>query len=115
VNVIDHLVAADFWYSLDPAEPYFPRSLESQGFIHCTQGLETLLAVANDFHQDEPGDFLLLAVDEDRISAPVRWESGYPHIYGPLNRDAIVRVYSMIRQHDGSFELPSNAGARPRR
>jgi uncharacterized protein (DUF952 family) len=115
VNVIFHLVAADFWYSLDPAEPYLPRSLESQGFIHCSQGLETLLAVANDYYQDEPADFLLLAVDEDRVSALVRWESGYPHLCGPLNRDAIVTVYSMIRQQDGSFELPSNAGARPRR
>jgi uncharacterized protein (DUF952 family) len=108
MNVIYHLVLADYWYSQDPASPYLPNDFESDGFIHCTRGSSLLLQVANTYYQDMPGEFLLLVIDESQVSAEIKYENGFPHIYGALNRDAIVAIYSMIRHDDGCFELPAN-------
>lgn len=57
-----------------------------------------------------PGEFLLLAIDESQVSAEIKYENGFPHIYGSLNRDAIVAVHSMPRHADGHFALPTHLG-----
>jgi len=105
-HVIYHLVPADDWHATSLTSPYLPRDFENDGFIHCTRGLTLLLQVANTFYRDVPGEFLLLVLDERRISADVKYERGFPHIYGPLNRNAILAVYPMVRRDDGCFELP---------
>ena len=107
MNIIYHLVLADHWHSQDPTSPYLPSDFESDGFIHCTRGSNLLLQVANTYYQDTPGEFLLLMIDESQVSAEIKYENGFPHIYGPLNRDAIVAVHSMTRHDDGRFELPT--------
>jgi len=111
MSIIYHLVPADYWHGLNPTTSYLPRDLENDGFIHCTRGLDLLLQVANTFYRDVPGEFLLLVIDERQISAEIKYEDGFPHIYGPLNQDAIVAVHTMPRHTDGRFELPTG-GAR---
>ena len=107
MNIIYHLVPADHWHGLNPTTPYIPRDFESDGFIHCTRGLNLLLQVANTYYRTVPGAFLLLVIDESRVSAEVKYEGGFPHIYGPLNQDAIASVHTMPRHDDGRFELPT--------
>lgn len=106
VSIIYHLSPADYWRGLDPAASYLPGDFEHDGFIHCTRGLDLLLQVANTFYRDAPCEFLLLVIEKSRVSAEIKYEGGFPHIYGPLNRDAIVAVHTMGRYTDGCFELP---------
>lgn len=87
------------------------------GFIHCTRQPEVLLEVANRFYRDRPGDFVVLVIDPARLRAPVRDEPPahpapvaslgttvlFPHIYGPLNREAVVEVRAAERNADGTF------------
>ena len=35
-------------------------------------------------------DLILLEIDADRLSAELRWENGFPHLYGPLELEAVV-------------------------
>ena len=35
-------------------------------------------------------DLVLLEIDTDRLSAELRWEDGFPHLYGPLELEAVV-------------------------
>ena len=107
MNIVCHLVPADYWHSLGPAAPYLPRDFESDGFIHCTRGLGSLLRVANTYYRDASGEFLLLVIVESRVSAEIKYENGFPHIYGPLNREAIIAIHTMPRHADGRFELPT--------
>lgn len=65
-----------------------------------------LLQVASTYYRDAPGEFLLLVIVESRVSAEIKYENGFPHIYGPLNRDTIVAAHSMVRHDNGRFELP---------
>ena len=107
MSIIYHLVPADHWHRHDPTAVYLPRDFTSDGFVHCTRGLDVLLGVANTLYRDVPGEFLLLAIDEGRVSAQTRDENGFPHIYGPVDRDAIVAVHNMLRHENGHFELPT--------
>jgi len=113
-----HLVQAEHFNSIPADRPYLPIDYERDGFVHCTQGAGLLLRVANAFYKDVPGEFVVLVIDEDRLAAPVKHEppipvSGgepipfngvlFPHIYGPINRDAIVDVVGVRRDAQGVF------------
>ena len=70
--------------------------LADEGFIHlCT--LEQLAGVAERYYRGVP-DLVLLHVDESRLGAPLVHEQlgeapeAFPHLYGPLNVDAVVLV-----------------------
>ena len=61
------------------------------------------------------GDLVLLCVAVDRLSAPLRYEPGdpgsdelFPHLYGPLNTDAVLRTAPMVQGPDG-FVFPAQA------
>lgn len=63
-------------------------------------------------------DLVLLCVAPDRLRAPLRYEVGdtgsdelFPHLYGPLNADAVVRALPFAEGSDG-FALPVGAGDR---
>jgi uncharacterized protein (DUF952 family) len=86
-------------------------SLETEGFIHCTDGAAEMVVTANRHYAAEPGAFVVLTVDLDSISSPWRVEDPgriYPHIFGPIDRAAIVAVVDAPRAPDGTF-LPFEA------
>jgi uncharacterized protein (DUF952 family) len=111
-----HLVPAADWRAIAPGQPYAPPSLAAEGFIHCTASPEVLLHVANSFYAGVPGDFLVLEIALARVRAPVRFEPPaspppgsplaselFPHIYGPLNIDAVAAVRPARRAPGGAF------------
>jgi uncharacterized protein (DUF952 family) len=106
-KIIYHLTPADYYNSLPAEQPYRPREFDRDGFIHCTTGEERLLLVADTLYRRVPGEFLLLMIDERKVTSPVKYENSggilFPHIYGALNRDAIVRVVAVGRREDGTF------------
>lgn len=117
MSVILHLIPAAEYQAVPAGEPLRPASLDSEGFIHCTGDADTLLSVANKFYRAVPGDFLVLEVDPARVTAALRYEPPappppptdplagrlFPHLYGPLNREAIVAVRAVTRAPDGTF------------
>lgn len=113
-----HLVPAAYFHSLPAAEPYLPAEFAADGFIHCTREPEVLLEVANRFYRHAPGDMLVLVIDTEKVAAEVKWEPPthpdgtptqpgnerlFPHIYGPLNRGAIIEMHPAARAPDGAF------------
>jgi uncharacterized protein (DUF952 family) len=69
---------------------YEPSSLAEEGFIHFSTPAQ-LLGVANERFRGVD-DLVLLVVDDDRLTAPVKYEDTFPHLYGPLNLDAVIAV-----------------------
>ena len=101
-----HLVPAAVWEATDPAAPYAAASLETEGFIHCTDGLEPLGATFQRHYGEDPRPFLTLTLDLDALGVPWRFDfpgSPYPHIYGPIDRAAILGVSRVERDSDGRF------------
>ena len=101
-----HLVPRPYFEAQDPHSEYRPEAFAQEGFIHCTDGADELILTANRHCRADLRPYLVLEIDLSRVAAPVRYEDPrriYPHIYGPLNRDAIVSVRAMKRQPDGTF------------
>jgi uncharacterized protein (DUF952 family) len=106
-----HLVAAEYYRDCDSAAPYTPEPFADEGFIHCTDGAQNVADVANRYYKDDRRMYIALVIDTSRVTSEIRYEDEariYPHIYGPLNRDAIVTILPMLREADGTF-LPPRA------
>ena len=92
--LIYHIVLPDAWAAFDTGL-YEARSLETEGFIHCSFA-EQLDAVIERYYNGEER-VVVLEIESDRLMSRMIKEPStnseiYPHIYGPINRDAIVRV-----------------------
>ncbi len=95
---------------------YTADSLASEGFIHCSTPAQ-IVDTANRYYPGQRG-LLLRAIDSPRVTAEVRYENTtggrelYPHIYGPLNLDAVTAALPFEPGPDGRFtHLPEGAPA----
>ncbi|MFD5638056.1 DUF952 domain-containing protein [Streptomyces sp. NPDC127077] len=75
------------------------RTLQEEGFIHCSlrRQLPAVAAMVYGSYTG-PDELVVLVVDAERLTAPVRFEAmtpggeEFPHIYGPITVDAVVDV-----------------------
>jgi glutathione S-transferase len=111
--VIFHIAEAADWAAAQAAGSYRistrGRTLAEEGFIHAARR-EQLLEVAERWYADA-GPLLVLTIDPDLLSAPVREDEvapgvAYPHVYGPLDLPAVVGVAPLERAPGGGFVLP---------
>jgi uncharacterized protein (DUF952 family) len=106
VRLTYHLTPKAWWDVADPNGPLSAPSLATEGFIHCTDGAVEMVATANRHYRADPGEFVVLTVDLERISSVWRVEDPgrtYPHIFGLIDRAAIVAVVPAPRDADGGF------------
>lgn len=106
MSIIYCLVPQSYWEKFVNKEEYVPRDYEQEGFIHTTKGDELLFKVANRVYAQYTGQLLVLVIDEKNVRSEVKYETAkggnlYPHIYGPLNTDAITEVRAMKREDKG--------------
>ena len=111
MSIIFHITQRAAWERAQEEGSYRTGSLKSEGFIHCsTQG--QVLPVANLLYKGV-NDLVLLVIDENKLGAEVKYErpaphikNEFPHLYGELNLDAVLRVVDFPPQEDGTFKLP---------
>lgn len=109
MSTIYHITAEGEWRKAQAAGSYAADSLAAQGFIHLSTR-EQVVWVGNRFYRGQAG-LVLLCVDTGRLRAELRYEESepgqrFPHLYGPLNLDAIAAVHPFPPAADGSFSLP---------
>ncbi|MFM9446354.1 DUF952 domain-containing protein [Streptomyces acidiscabies] len=67
------------------------RTLQDEGFVHCsTRG--QLAGTAALVYGDDHVDLVVLVIDPDRLGVPVKYEGGFPHVYGAVPVGAVVDV-----------------------
>jgi uncharacterized protein (DUF952 family) len=112
-----HITSRPEWQSAEKRGVFAASSLMSEGFIHCSTP-QQVVQVANALYRGQSG-LVLLVVDETRLKPEVRWEAPagapaqgvsdadlFPHIYGPVNVDAVVSVLDFNPDPAGTFSLP---------
>jgi uncharacterized protein (DUF952 family) len=111
VNVIYHITKRDDWQNAMPSGTYRGDTLDTEGFIHCSTA-DQVVRTANKYYRGESG-LVLFHIDPERVNAEVKYEASpsdsndkFPHIYGPLNMDAIVRIVDFPPGTDGTFQMP---------
>jgi uncharacterized protein (DUF952 family) len=86
-------------------------TLAEQGYIHAS-GAAQVAGVANAFYADAGEDLVLLVIDPGRVRAEIRYEdvpgadAPFPHIYGPLNTDAVLETQPFSPARDDTFTFP---------
>ena len=112
-ELILHATSRSAWSAAQARGQYFADSLAGEGFIHCSK-VDQVLRVANTFFAGQVG-LVLLVIDPGRLTSELRWDPGadlptelFPHIYGPINLDAVLQVVDFEPGADGKFHLPGS-------
>jgi uncharacterized protein (DUF952 family) len=104
--MIFHLLPLGSWRT-NPDAAYVPGTVGVTPFVHASPDEATMLAVANAFYRDAGEPLVVLALDETRLYAPLKWEaadpSPPPHVYGPLERAAVTSVRYLRADAAGRF------------
>ena len=117
--MIFHITSQTDWKEAQAHGVYTAPSLANEGFIHCST-LSQVLPVAENFYKGQTG-LVLLVIDPTLLSSTLKWEppSGgtppqgvpasemFPHIYGPINLNAVAKVVDLESNPDGIFILPN--------
>ena len=124
-RIIYHMCDVDAFNTLTAAgKLYYPPTYSQDGFIHATEDPHSLIEVANYFYKTTPGKWVCLSIDQSKLrSAKVIYEKPlpvgnieafdhkstgqstpqFPHIYGGLPKDSVLRYYKIVRSEDGMF------------
>lgn len=107
-----HITTDAAFAAADAAKGYVDPSLEREGFIHCSTP-EQVLIPANERFAGRP-DLVLLVIDPSVLSSKLVFEDSYgsgnefPHIYGPIDVDAVTAIVPFPCGDDGTFALPAS-------
>ncbi len=110
--MIFHITKNEIWKRAQAKETLETQTLASEGFIHCSK-IDQLIRVANSLYKGHTG-LVLLEIDTRLVTGEIRHENLeggqelFPHIYGALNLDAVVRAVKFQPREDGTFALPSH-------
>jgi uncharacterized protein (DUF952 family) len=108
--MILHFCGRADWQAALAAGSYRADTLATQGFIHCSTAVQVHVP-ANAIAYGRT-DLVLLHIDEARLPVPPVWEAGdpldpggmlFPHVYGPIPVEAVVKVTDYLPGPDGSF------------
>lgn len=117
--MIYHIAERQTWREAQQHGDYRTGSLEADGFIHCSTGTQ-VLPVAEQYYPGQRG-LLVLMIDPALLTSDLKWEppSGgapppgvaedeqFPHVYGPINLDAVVKVLDLETAPDGKHTVPA--------
>ncbi|PSB51693.1 DUF952 domain-containing protein [Chamaesiphon polymorphus] len=109
MNTILHITSADRWTKAKNLGSYSSDTLAREGFIHCST-LSQVVGSANRFFKGLK-DLVILVIDIDRVTPEIRYEGTdpnnlFPHIYGELNIDSVIKVIALETDMNDLFILP---------
>lgn len=101
------LVSGEAYETALASGSHAPASLATEHFIHGSP-FNQLNRVANKYYKEIAG-VRLLVVALAKIGPEVKWEPAtgglYPHIYGAMNMDAVVKAYPVQPGANGDFDF----------
>ena len=94
--MIYHVTTKSQWEEALSKGFYEVESLQKEGFIHMSK-VDQVEGVLNRYYQNVP-HLVLLHVEETKVTAEIKFELSpsvnqeFPHVFGPINIDAVVKV-----------------------
>ena len=96
---IFHIADQKTWQGAKDNPEYLGDTLSIHGFIHCCTSEQIERVLKKWFEGKE--NLVLLELDTDILSAPIKYENLeggeelFPHIYGPINTNAVISEKSI--------------------
>jgi len=94
--IIYHVTSAADWKAAQERGAYESPSLPNEGFIHCSQ--EEQVAGVLERYFSGKKDLVKLVINTDKLKSQFIYEwspsttDTFPHVYGPINLDAVIEV-----------------------
>jgi uncharacterized protein (DUF952 family) len=108
-KIIFHIAKKNWWDTQKDKEHYISENFHEEDFIHCSTRAQ-LHATANRYYLAEPVIYLL-HLDTALLSAELKYEMSpslqqfFPHIYGPINKEAILNAEEMSKPAGDTWQL----------
>jgi uncharacterized protein (DUF952 family) len=109
-RVIYHMCRRAEWAAAEVAGSYRGSSQDAaDGFIHFSTAEQ--IGESARKHRAGQGDLVLVTVDAARLGAALKWEPSrggalFPHLYGPLPLETVIRVDPLPLGSDGLHLFP---------
>jgi uncharacterized protein (DUF952 family) len=96
--MIYHITTQVRWKEFAHSDTYAPTTYVTEKFIHCC-GAHQLEGVLNRYFKYIK-NLVVLHLDETKLKAPLIYEPStnqelFPHLFGAINKDAIVQVQKL--------------------
>jgi uncharacterized protein (DUF952 family) len=97
--IIYHVTTAAEWNAAKQKGFYEAASLKEEGFIHCSQEHQ-VAGILERYFAGKTG-LVKLVIDTDKLTSRFvfDWSTSirdtFPHVYGPLNVDAVIDVIAI--------------------
>ena len=94
--VIYHLTTVEEWEDAQDKGNYEPNSFKTVGFIHCASEAQVEKVLERHFKGQE--NLVKLVIDPANLTQKLQYDYNeelkeeFPHIYGPLNIQAVTQV-----------------------
>lgn len=93
--IIYHIVLPEIWANFKDENFYYAASLATEGFIHCSFA-EQIEGVLERYYKGV-SRVLILKIDSEKLTSelvnePSTNEEIYPHVYGQINKEAVVEI-----------------------
>lgn len=96
--MIYHIATSEDWNLHLTNATYEPQAFSKEGFIHCSTK-EQVPGVLQRYYAGAK-NLILLHIDEHKLTALLKYEAAtnnelFPHVFGPINKEAIVTVENL--------------------
>jgi uncharacterized protein (DUF952 family) len=116
-TVIYHMAHSADWAAAKAGAPYAGSADDRRdGFIRFSTAEQVAESAAK--HRAGQENLILVAVEAAKLGAALRWEEGrrgqaFPHLYGPLPLDAVVKTTPLPLGSDGRHVFPAHIPSTP--
>lgn len=96
--MIYHITTVQDWELQKDEENFLPPDFHREGFIHCCTEHQ-LAGVLDRYFKGKTG-LVLLHLNDLKLEPELKYEAStneekFPHVYGAINREAVVKVTSI--------------------
>jgi len=96
---IYHFVKPEYLQAQTGQDEYFPADYQEEGFIHCCTK-DQWEHVRTSYYKGVP-EIKVLKLDKNKLKATLKYEGKteekFPHIYGGINKEAIVEILTITQ------------------
>lgn len=106
-KIILHCMRKSLWEERKNKEFWGKKDMDIFGFIHCSTIDNIHLVTPN--WKDLKDELVILCIDRDKLKSEVKYEDldnlgmKYPHIYGLVNNDAVIKVLPYNKDGEGNW------------
>eukprot|EP01095_Lingulamoeba_sp_RSL-Kostka_P004081 TRINITY_DN15173_c0_g1_i1.p1 TRINITY_DN15173_c0_g1~~TRINITY_DN15173_c0_g1_i1.p1 ORF type:complete len:128 (-),score=34.77 TRINITY_DN15173_c0_g1_i1:49-432(-) len=122
-DLITHITSQACWEKAQANNVYLSETYDNDGFIHLSTQSQVFGTLNNFFKNIE--SVLILYIDPSKLTSELKYEPPvhphnddedennnandyqgilFPHLYGPLNLEAVVSTRELNKSKDGTFK-----------